>query len=275
MRSATDAREKQLLEEISKELPNAVLERFATLVRESGSEDERAAAAFITDRLEELGVPHRVHTPPLYLSLPRGAHLRVVSPTEKEFQVKTPSFSVSTQDEWVEGELVFVSTGFATGIGDIFGSGIQEDIEELEGKVVLTEGFPMPGKVAQFEALGVKAAVFISPGERIHEGICTTIWGSPDLDNVGDEPRIPVLAINKLDGQELSRLCGEGNVRTQFRTRLEKGWYPCPLIDVFIEGSEEPDKYVLLHGHLDSWHEGIGDNATGGRGAARDGAHLP
>jgi N-acetylated-alpha-linked acidic dipeptidase len=129
--------------------------------------------------------------------------------------------------------------------------------------VVLTEGFPMPGKVAQFEDLGVKAAVFISPGERIHEGICTSIWGSPDLDNVDDEPRIPVLAINKSDGRELSGLCEEGAVRAGFRTRLEKGWYPCPLIDVFIEGSEEPDKYVLLHGHLDSWHEGIGDNATG------------
>jgi N-acetylated-alpha-linked acidic dipeptidase len=51
MRSATDAREKQLLEEISKQLPNAELERFATLVRESGSEDERAAATFIIDRL--------------------------------------------------------------------------------------------------------------------------------------------------------------------------------------------------------------------------------
>jgi N-acetylated-alpha-linked acidic dipeptidase len=263
VRGVVNGLEKSLLKDIDRRLPGALLEKFATLVRQSGSDDEREAAAFIADRLEALGVPNRIHTPLLYLSLPREAGLRVVSPTEEEFRVKTPSFSVSTQDEWVEGELVFVSTGFATGIGDIFGSGIQEDIEELEGKVVLTEGFPMPGKVAQFEALGVEAAVFISPGERIHEGICTSIWGAPDRDNVGDEPKIPVLAINKSDGQELSRLCGEGTVRTQFRTKLDKGWYPCPLIDVFIEGSEEPDKYVLLHGHLDSWHEGIGDNATG------------
>ena len=209
MRGVVNGLEKSLLKDIDRRLPGALLEKFATLVRESGSDDEREAAAFIADRLEALGVPNRIHTPLLYLSLPREAGLRVVSPTEEEFRVKTPSFSVSTQDEWVEGELVFVSTGFATGIGDIFGSGIQEDIEELEGKVVLTEGFPMPGKVAQFEALGVKAAVFISPGERIHEGICTSIWGAPDRDNVGDEPKIPVLAINKSDGQELSRLCGK------------------------------------------------------------------
>ena len=263
MRSATDAREKQLLDEVSKELPNAVLERFATLVRESGSEDERIAASFISERLQELGVPYRVHRPPLYLSLPRGASLEVTSPIEREVRAKTPAFSVSTGDEWVEGEMVHVPTGYASGIGDIFGGAVEADAADLEDKVILTEGFPMPGKVAQFSGLGVKAAVFVAPGERIHEGICTTIWGAPDLDNAGDEPEIPVLAVNKSDGDELARLCGQGPVSVEFRTNLEKGWYPCPLIDVFIEGTEEPERYVLLHGHLDSWHEGIGDNATG------------
>jgi hypothetical protein len=263
MRGATDAREKQLLEEVGTELPNAVLERFATLVRESGSEDERVAASFISERLEELGVPHRVHRPSLYLSLPRGASLKVTSPTEREIHAKTPSFSVSTGDEWVEGEMIHVPTGHASGIGDIFGGAVEADAADLEGKVVLTEGFPMPGKVAQFSGLGVKAAVFVAPGERIHEGICTTIWGAPDLDNAGEEPEIPVLAVNKPEGEELARLCGQGPVTVEFRTNLEKSWYPCPLIDAFIEGTEEPERYVLVHGHLDSWHEGIGDNATG------------
>jgi hypothetical protein len=263
MRSTVNGLEKPLLEDVDRRLPGALLEKFATLVRESGSEDEREAAAFIVRHLEEAGVPHRVYNPSLYLSLPRGAGLRVVDPAGKEFRVKTPAFSVSTGDEWIEGDMVFVSTGYATGIGDIFGGEIRQDAEGLEGKVVLTEGFPMPGKVAQFAGLGVRAAIFVSPGERIHEGICTSIWGSPDLDNAGEEPDIPVLAINKPDGQELSRLCEQGPVKVEFRTHLEKGWYPCPLIDAFIEGSEEPDKYVLLHGHLDSWHQGIGDNATG------------
>jgi hypothetical protein len=263
MRSTINGLEKPLLEDVDRALPGAVLDKFATLVRESGSEEERAAADFITRHLEEQGVPYRVHRPSLYLSLPRGAALKVVGANEKEFRVKTPSFSVSTDDEWVAGDVVYVSTGYATGIGDIFGGKIEQDAEDLQGKVVLTEGFPMPGKVAQFADLGVKAAVFISPGERIHEGICTTIWGAPDLDNAGDEPKIPVLAINKPDGQELSELCKQGPVQVQFKTRLKKGWHPCPLIDIFIEGYEEPNKYVLLHGHLDSWHEGIGDNATG------------
>ncbi len=255
--------EKPLLEDVDQSRLRGLLEKFVTLVRESGSEDEREAAEFIARKLEEQAIPYRVHHPSLYLSLPRGAELRVVSPTNKEFRVKAPSFSVSTGDEWVSGEMSFIPTGYATSIADIFGGKIQQGSEDLEGKVVLTEGFPMPGKVAEFADLGVKAVVFISPGERIHEGICTSIWGAPDLDNAGDEPKIPVLAISRPDGQELSELCEQGEVSVEFRTRLEKGWYPCPLIDIFIEGSEEPDKYILLHGHLDSWHQGIGDNATG------------
>ncbi len=30
-----------------------------------------------------------------------------------------------------------------------------------------------------------------------------------------------------------------------------------------LEGTDEPERFVLVHGHLDSWHIGIGDNATG------------
>jgi hypothetical protein len=30
-----------------------------------------------------------------------------------------------------------------------------------------------------------------------------------------------------------------------------------------IPGTKAPEEFVLVHGHVDSWHEGIGDNATG------------
>ena len=30
-----------------------------------------------------------------------------------------------------------------------------------------------------------------------------------------------------------------------------------------IRGQEDPDEFLLVHGHYDSWYEGIGDNATG------------
>jgi hypothetical protein len=44
---------------------------------------------------------------------------------------------------------------------------------------------------------------------------------------------------------------------------MEEGWFDSKLVEVFIPGTEEPEKYVLLHGHLDSWDVGVGDNAVG------------
>lgn len=255
--------EKSLVDEITTELPNAILEKFSTLIRESGSEDERIAADFLVGFLEEWNGPHQVHNPDLYLSVPKKSFLKVTGPVEKEYRVKSPSFSVITGDQGITGEVVYISTGYAKGINDIFGADNPQDMGDLTGKVILTEGFPMPGKVQEFTDKGAAAMLFISPGNSIHEGICTTIWGAPDLTNILDEPAIPVMAINKPDGQELIALCKEGPVQVEFKTDLEKGWFTCPIIDVFIEGTEEPEKYVLLHGHLDSWHEGIGDNATG------------
>lgn len=255
--------EKLVTGEIELDVPRAVLERFSTLIRESGSKDEKIASEFLVDYLVKWGVPHKVYHPDLYLSLPKKAYMKVKIPIEKEFRVKTPSFSISTGDHSLTGELVYISTGYAKGINDIFGTKVQDDVGDLTGKIVLTEGFPMPGKVQEFTDLGVTAMMFISPGKNIHEGICTTIWGAPDLDNMNDEPKIPVLAINKQDGEELIALAENGIVEIEFNTYLEKDWMRCPIIDIFIEGTEEPEKYVLLHGHLDSWHEGIGDNATG------------
>lgn len=261
--AAVKEMERILLDELSLDVPKAVLNKFSTLVRESGSEDERIAFDFLAGFLKEWGIPYTLHQPKIYLSVPKSAAIRVTSPVTKQYRAKTPAFAVSTGNEWLSGEVVYVSTAQATNAEDLFAGGIDAGAANIEGKIVLTEGFPMPRKVKEFGEKGVAAAVFISPGKNIHDGICTPIWGSPDLDNIDNEPKIPVLAINNEDGKELKELCQKGRVTIDFQTDHKKGWFNCPLLDIFIEGTDEPEKYVLLHGHLDSWSVGIGDNATG------------
>ncbi|KQL49869.1 hypothetical protein AN963_09295 [Brevibacillus choshinensis] len=263
MTSYVKEQEKLLLDEINMETPKRILETFSGLIRESGSEDERTAAHFLAQILEEWGIPHTVHYPSIYLSVPKNASVQAIAPVSKTFRAKTPSFSVSTNGATVQGELVYVPSAQATDRYDMFDAKVNEEVNDLCGKIVISEGLAMPEKVATFHDKGVLGAIFINPGKNIHDGICTTIWGAPDLDTIDKEPKIPVVAVNKSDGEELKAMCQTGRAVIELSTSLEKGWFACPLIDMFIEGTEEPEKYILLHGHLDSWHVGIGDNTTG------------
>ncbi|HZS92841.1 MAG TPA: M28 family metallopeptidase [Chloroflexota bacterium] len=255
--------EQALLGELSLQEPWALIERFSGLVRESGTEDERRAAAYVAGRLEGLGIPHQVHTPTLYISLPRGAGLTVLVPQQRTLHAKTPSFSVSTGDTSVQGSVVYLPSGFAQSDAALFEGGVRATAAQVAGRIALTEDLPTPRKVADLGNLGAAGAIFISPGERIHEGISTSIWGAPDLDSDGRQPRIPIVSVNRPDGTWLTGLCQEGPVEVALQTRLEQGWMPCPLVVAEIAGTEEPERFVLVHGHIDSWHVGIGDNATG------------
>ena len=260
--------ESRFLASLTGEVAWQLVERFATLNRESGSEDEREAARYIESRLREAGVPVEVYTPTLYLSLPRGAQVTVEGDAPLTLQGKTPSFSVSTGDAGRTGPLVYLPSGFARGSADLFDSNLSDAKGDLAGAIVLTEGLPLPQKVLDIQATGAVAAIFVNPGERIHEAICTPIWGGPDLENQHQRPTLAVMGLNRPDGERLIEMVkaaqASGRVLTvTVRTWLEEGLYPCPVTVATIPGTEEPEKFVLLHGHLDSWHYGIGDNAVG------------
>ncbi|HET6781968.1 MAG TPA: M28 family peptidase [bacterium] len=257
-----DSQEAVIISAVSLDAPWALVERFSSLVRDSGGKAEGKAIDYIVRQLSKWGVPHTLHEPELLISLPKRARLEVLAPEKRTLTSKTPSMSLSTDGRWQRGPLTYVPTGHAGGIMAIF-EGVGEIKADVSDQVVLTEGYPSPGKVADLQDRGARAAIFISPGERIHEGICTSIWGSPDLDTIRRKPRIPVLAINKTDGAWLRNLAKAGPVKVHYSTKLDEGWRKIPVLVAEIRGTEEPEKFVLLHGHIDSWHEGIGDNATG------------
>ncbi len=257
------ALEPEVLDAISLDEPWALVEKFSTLVRMSGSREERKAVDYITERLRRWNVPYTLHEPECFISLPVRSELEVVGRDGRAIAAKSPSFSVSTGGERRTGTIEYLPSGHAASVGDLFGSNLAENRRDLTGKVVLTEGYPMPAKLNDLSDMGAVAAIFISPGERIHEGICTTIWGAPDLDSFGRQPRLPVLAISQSDGAWLVERAQAGPVEVSFSTLLDEGWRRIPVLVAELEGRSRPEEFVLVHGHIDSWHVGVGDNATG------------
>lgn len=246
------------LDDVSLDAPWSLIERFTTLKREHPA-DVRTAAKEIVARLESYGVPVEVHEPELYLSLPGEA-----SVTIDGARVRAKPMAMSrAHPEGLTAPLVYVPSEYARNADEMFTRGVVMDgALDLTGKIVVTEGFGMPGKVAHFETRGALGMIAVNPGHNPHWGICTTIWGTPDLRDLPRKPTIAVLAVNRADGERLiahARARGDATIHAQ----LEEGWYASPIPVVTIPGTEEPERFVLLHGHYDSWDYGIGDNAVG------------
>lgn len=250
--------EAAILADLGIDEPWALVESFATYKREHPRDVNRGMDE-VAERLRAHGVEVTVHEPSLYLSLPGAARVEAGGRT---FRAKPPAYSTDARGG-LEGELVYLGTSFAESIDSVFDPKLDRSAaDRVRGRIAISEGFASPGLVSQFEAMGAIGVIGINAGEDIHWGICTTIWGIPDLDDLPRKPKVPAVAVNLADGKALVEIARAGGRATLF-TEMEEGWFDSKLVEVFIPGAEEPEKYVLLHGHLDSWDVGVGDNATG------------
>ena len=255
--------ERRILDTVSLDAPWALVEAFSVMPRWL-PEDVNKGADRIAQSLERLGVPVTMHQPEIYLSIPLRAEVRVGG---KSYRAKPPSMSISAP-QGIEGPLVYLEAdpekfrSYTRDPAEIFRDGTASGPESVRGKVALIDGFANPGSCSLLEEWGAKAVIAINPGVDIHWGTCTTVWGSPDLDDLPRKPTIPVVAVNNPDGREImaaARTRGSASVVTE----MMEGWYPQKIPVVDIPGATEPGRFVFVHGHYDSWDVGVGDNATG------------
>jgi hypothetical protein len=255
--------EQTVLDAINLDTAWPVVEQFSEIVRLSGSKEERKAFDILIGHLKEWGVPYTLHEPECFISWPMGATLRTLGDNGASYFAKTTSMSISTDGKEIEAELVYVPPRIPENTVDDWSFGLDFTGLDVTGKIVIADGMASPGRVIDVMKAGALAGIFVNPGEAIHESIVTTIWGTPDLDSVDRQPELPVLGVNHRDGQELIALAKQGGARVAASTTVDTRWRTIPILIADIPGSTVPDEFVLLHGHVDSWHQGVGDNATG------------
>ncbi len=258
--------EQRILDKISLDEPWRLVETFSTMPRWRPEDVNRGADA-IADRLHALGVPVEVHEPEIYLSVPLSASVQAGG---KTFRAKPPSSSLSVPGgctarlvklEANPKALRSYNRDVATLFGDTIKS-VDEVKRKIGGAIVVMSGFGNPALTSLIEEWGGIGLIAVNPGIDIHWGTCTTIWGSPDLQDLPRKPKIPVVAVNNPDGKEIMALAERGGQAT-ITTELLEGWFRQKIPVATIPGSRNLEDFVLVHGHYDSWDVGVGDNATG------------
>ena len=260
-----DANEQSVFDAVRRDRLWACLEAFAELERVSGTEDERRAVAYLRRQLAEADVDHTLAEPELYLSTPHAASVQSADGDLTLESAKTVAFST---DGRVTGEVVRLGSEVT---GDSVESLIDHSLDldgvDVAGKVVVAESLIPIDAIRRLAERGAAAFVAIHPHDREpHEGIVSPVWGgAPTYDRRDAVPDILVANVSGTDGERLdAMLADEGTVTLDVECDVETGWASCPVLTAEIAaGAAETDEFVLLHGHYDSWHVGITDNATG------------
>ncbi len=150
--------------------------------------------------------------------------------------------------------------------------------EEVKGKIVYYHSVFDPTKIQTFKAYGESGAYRRSGASRaakygalavlIHS-LSTAPDNAPHTGSMTyDEayPKIPAVALGPTDAQQLYNLAKKGKIKVQVQTY---GFF-LPDADennvvAEIKGSEFPNEYITLGGHLDSWdvNEGAHDDGAG------------
>lgn len=253
-----------MLESIDRESEQALFDRidpvemerhldvFQELQRESGSEGEREAAEYIVRTLEDYGVDADLGEYDGYVSIPESATVHVDAPRSRTIENSTTTaFSANTCRGGVDGDLVHIDS-----VG-----GAADALPDLSGSVLYIPELPKPKFAVAADEANAEAVLFRSPDEHLHQGIVSPLWGTPDLENADDLPDIPIAEVTQPDGEWIEERLDHGGVQVTVETTVTTEVTTLPNPVGRIDGTAS-DRYMVVGNHVDSWFEGVTDNAT-------------
>jgi hypothetical protein len=244
------------------------LEHFSTLFRDSGTPDEQRATDYLVEQLTGYGLEPTTYVFPSYISWPRKGSLQIheADGSVTEIPTRTRSFGGATSSDGIRAELVFIPFAQPAKGEMIFSHrAVAADYsgKNVSGRIVVTSDGG-PDGIRRAQEHGALAHIHIWPSDEdaIHEMIATPVWGTPTTQTVGRIPSIPALGIKNKDGAELQLRLSKDPLSATIVSNVETAWVDLPLVVADIPGNAS-DKFLLVGSHIDSWYEGITDNATG------------
>ncbi|MBS7619213.1 M28 family peptidase [Candidatus Bathyarchaeota archaeon] len=261
--------DKELLKGLEKEISKEeLLENWKKLMEftpsPSGSPQEEKVIQYIRDKLEIYGLKPEILRYDAYISEPRYARLLVLAPERFEVQC-TPYRQVgTTTPEGIDGEVIYIDPEH---IGKT----------ECEGKIVLadqetsSDWMGLQGALLlKLQEMGVKGLIVIEQDRFMptvmHQRADFSVSGNPTSDNINIIQRIPAIVhVSNKDGEKLKNIVKKGDMRVHLTSIVETSWKKLPLLVAEIKGSREPEKFLLVNGHVDTppFSPGSVDNASG------------
>ncbi len=231
--------------------------------RLDGSPAEKRAAAWVQQRLQQLGFDKVwTETFPLEHGWKRGVEkAEITSPSPQPLIVTALGGSVATPPEGIEAEITLFKTYddlLAAPVGSLKGK-----IAVVTQRMARTQDGSGYGYAARIRTAG--------PAEAARRGAIGYLLRSLSTDNnrvphtgvtahSNDTPRIPCAALSVPDAEQLERLSAKGSpVRVKMvLTPRDLGAVTSQNVIAEITGREKPGEIVLLGAHLDSWDLGTG-----------------
>jgi hypothetical protein len=268
--------ERSLYDDVRTDEAWETVTKLSRLRSRAGTEDERRAARYIVERLQEYDVPVQSWNPTLWTTCPRDGSISAVSPV-RDIDTNTDRPAIKSHawasSESARGEVALFEVPDVPArefrklsIDDFHG-----DSDDVEGKIVVV-GRQIVGSriIKEVEERGAAGFVNVHPHEEeAHQLSATKIWGTiPTPDRADLLPQMPSLTVAAPIGDQIRDLAeAHGSVELSITAESPREWTDCAVVVGKVPAESTPtDDFVLLHGHYDSIEFGATDNATGNAG---------
>lgn len=241
----TNQLDELLLQVDGQNLINHVAE-VAKNIRLSGSSQEKLTFQYIYEEFTKLGFNPQMLYTPAYISIPKDASLLINGQT---IPCITHSMLPSIQN--LVAQIEYLTPTELNNLNNT----------NLSGKIILTDGLAMADVLESAAQSNAKGVIFIS-GEKIHEMIVSNVWGNPTIDTMKYYPKLPAVSINYKNGAKLKEMLLSTTCIAEISTNVVTDWVDIPILTADLAAPNCND-YLLFTGHVDSWHYGAMDNASG------------